>query len=63
MSLTRRKSLEIMTFLTGSAIIGWSPAPGLAKTVAKGRKDGGYDAIVIGAGLGDFLLAPRGGTR
>ncbi len=57
MSLTRRKFLEIMTFLAGSAIIGWSPAPGLAKTVAKGRKDGGYDAIVIGAGLGGLGCA------
>lgn len=55
--LTRRKFLEIMTFMAGSAIIGWSPAPALAKAAAKGRKPGQYDAIVIGAGLGGLGCA------
>jgi len=53
MSLTRRKFLEIMTFLAGSALVGWTPAPGFAK----GRKRSDYDAIVIGAGLGGLATA------
>jgi phytoene dehydrogenase-like protein len=53
MSITRRKFLEIMTFLAGSALVGWTPAPGFAK----GRKGSDYDAVVIGAGLGGLATA------
>lgn len=55
MSITRRKFLEIMTFLAGSALVGWTPAP----SYAKGRKAHGkdYDAVVIGAGLGGLAAA------
>jgi phytoene dehydrogenase-like protein len=64
MSITRRKFLEIMTFMAGSAIIGWSPTQALAKGAAKGRKPGAYDAIIIGAGLGGLgcaaLMAQNG---
>lgn len=66
MSITRRKFLEIMTFLAGSAVIGWAPAPALAKAAAKGRKPGQYDAIVIGAGLGGLgcaALMARNGLK
>jgi prolycopene isomerase len=64
--ITRRKSLEIISFLAGLAIIGWTPAPGLAKSVSKGRKDGEYDAVIIGAGLGGLgcaALMARGGMK
>ncbi|MBI5519444.1 MAG: NAD(P)/FAD-dependent oxidoreductase [Desulfovibrio sp.] len=66
MSITRRKFLEIMTFLAGSAVIGWAPAPALAKAIAKKRKPRAYDAIVIGAGLGGLgcaALMARNGLK
>jgi choline dehydrogenase-like flavoprotein len=66
MSITRRKFLEIMTFLAGSAVIGWAPSQALAKAAGKARKPGEYDAIVIGAGLGGLgcaALMARNGLK
>jgi len=60
--MTRRKFLELVSILAGSALIGWTPEPGWAK----GRKDGGFDAVVIGAGLGGLscaALMARNGLR
>lgn len=66
MSITRRKFLEIMTFLAGSAVIGWAPSQALAKAAGKARKPGEYDAVVIGAGLGGLgcaALMARNGLK
>ncbi len=61
--VTRRKFLEIMSILAGTAVIGWNPAPALAKAVKKSKAKG-YDAVVIGAGLGGLgcaaLMAKNG---
>lgn len=71
--VTRRKFLEIMSILAGTALMGWDPAPALAKakaaTKGKGAAKGPgtqYDAIVIGAGLGGLgcaALMARNGLR
>jgi len=60
--LSRRKFLELLTIITGYAVIGWRPEPAGAMQ----RNADGFDAVIIGAGLGGLgcaALMARNGMK